>query len=153
MALFSRLPNLLRTCRPHLSSLNSFVQHAAQPCPLLARVSFRPGLPTANPARLVAARIGTTAAVRDYSFIVPFTLPLTPLSLTIPVMSFRLSLILIITLFSSLFHSLLLLLHLLLLLSVVSGYTTQLTSLSLTNFYPQFLGTLSSLILMLTLPG
>ena len=57
MALFSRLPNLLRTCRPQLSSLHSFVQHAAQPSQRLARVPFRPGLPTANAARLAAARI------------------------------------------------------------------------------------------------
>ena len=48
---------------------------------------------------------------------------------------------------------LLLLLRLPLLLLVVSGYTTQLTSLLPTNFFPQSLGILFSLALMLTLLG
>ena len=75
MALFVRLPNLLRICRPQLSSLHLCVQHAAQPCPRLARISFRPGLSTANPARLAAACIGTTA-VRNFAFPIPiFTVP------------------------------------------------------------------------------
>ena len=66
-ALFVRLPNLLCISRPHLSSLHSFVQHASQSC--LARVSFRPGLAIANPARLAAARIAVrnqfTVPIRD----------------------------------------------------------------------------------------
>ena len=86
MALFGRLPNLLRLCRPQLSSLHPFVQHAAQPCPCLARVSFRPGLhvSTANPARLAAVNIGTTAVrnvnLFDPTFTVSVTAPIRDLA-------------------------------------------------------------------------
>ena len=69
MALFVRLPNLLRVSRPRLSSLHPFVQHAAQPNPCRSRVSFRPGLSTATPARLAATPIAVrnlfTFPVRD----------------------------------------------------------------------------------------